>query len=92
MGSGNVHRRIAEYIQTWERRGYSLGIPDEVPHRIAQQNLAPSYRAICMAILRNDHALQSLGYTPPVSPWYSALKRIEFQGRTEPNAQRDFFL
>jgi predicted phosphoadenosine phosphosulfate sulfurtransferase len=69
-----------------------LDIPDEVPARLAQQNLAPSYKSICMAILRNDHALTSLGYTAPASGWYTALKKIEYQSRITANAQLDLFL
>lgn len=46
--------KIDEYIEVWEGRGYPEGIPEEVPPRLTQLNLAPSYRAIAFAILRND--------------------------------------
>ncbi len=72
-----MQQRIAHYIATWRRRGYEQGIPNEVPSELMRLNLAPSYRAIALAILRNDHACQSLGYTPPHSSWYQELKHIE---------------
>lgn len=34
-----------------------------------------------MAILKNDHALISLGFTPPKSEVYNNLKRIELAER-----------
>lgn len=40
---------------------------------------APSYKAIALAILKND--MTDLGFTPPVSAWYSELKRIEIEAR-----------
>jgi len=44
-------------------------------------NLAPSYKAIALAILKNDHHLTSLGYSAPVSPWYNAIKKLEIESR-----------
>jgi predicted phosphoadenosine phosphosulfate sulfurtransferase len=67
------------YIETWENRGYCDGIPDEVPARLMQLRKAPSYKAVAIAILKND--LTDLGYSPPVSAWYSELKRIEIEAR-----------
>lgn len=66
--------RIAHYIETWQRRGYSDGIPDEVPSELMRLNFAPSHKAIAIAVLKNDHSLSSLGYSQPVSPWYSVIK------------------
>ncbi len=76
-----MHEKIARYIQEWSQCGYSDGLPDEVPDELMHENLAPSYKAIAIAILRNDHTLQSLGFTPKISPWYSVLKRIELGER-----------
>ena len=42
---------------------------------------APSYKAIALAILKNDHSLQTLGVTPIKSRWYDELKRIELKQR-----------
>ena len=48
-----------------------------------QLNLAPSYQAICNAILKNDHSLKYLGFTPVTSKYYMALKKIEIEARPE---------
>lgn len=76
-----THARVAEYVTTWEARGYPEGIPDEVPDELMRLGLAPSYRAICCALLKNDMALSTLGFTQPVSEYYNALKRIEIAAR-----------
>lgn len=76
-----MDRKIQQYIETWKKRGYPEDIPDEVPEKIMSMQLAPSYKAICFAILKNDHPLKSLGFTPKKSKWYSILKKIEIEGR-----------
>ena len=73
--------RINSYIETWKARGYPEDIPDEVPQMIMAERLAPSYKAICLALLRNDNQLQTLGFTAPVSQWYSVIKRKEISQR-----------
>jgi predicted phosphoadenosine phosphosulfate sulfurtransferase len=72
-----MKRKIEGYIQLWEERAYEKGIPDEVPLRLSQLHKAPSYRQICLAILKNDQALTSLGLTAKVPECYRTLKRIE---------------
>lgn len=73
--------RVRQYIRQWEARGYPDGIPDEAPARLEVLNKAPSYRAICRAIVRNDVALTSLGFPRPKTAAYMALKRIEIEQR-----------
>lgn len=74
----NTNKAVQSYIDKWTARGYSEGIPDEVPARLMQLRKAPSYKAICVAILKNDLGdLCDL----PVSAWYSELKRIEISAR-----------
>lgn len=73
--------KIRKYIQAWNRQGYSDDIPDEVPDVLMNYFLAPSYRAIAIAILKNDNSFQSLGFTPSYSPWYKTLKKMELQER-----------
>lgn len=73
--------RIAHYIRAWTAKGYKNGIPDEVPSELMRLNLAPSQKAIALAILKNDHSLSSLGYSQPVSPWYSVIKQVELRAR-----------
>lgn len=77
-----MNTKIQQYIKTWKARGYPQDIPDEVPRELMRDNLAPSYKAICFAILKNDHALKTLGFEPKQSKWYGLLKRIEIEARS----------
>ena len=76
-----LRSRIAEYTRQWSARGYPDGLPDEVPLVLMRENLAPSHKAIALAILRNDMTGQSLGFTPTPSRYYGILKRIELETR-----------
>lgn len=49
----SITEKVERYIQTWENRCYSE-LPDEVPALLAATLRAPSYKAIAMAILRNN--------------------------------------
>lgn len=74
-----MRKRIEDYIRTWEQRCYSDGIPDEVPAEINE--LVPSYKRICFAIMRNDVQLKTLGFSRTKCKLYSDLKRIELRER-----------
>jgi predicted phosphoadenosine phosphosulfate sulfurtransferase len=76
-------KRVTEYIQAWQTRGYSDDIPDEVPGELMRLRLAPSYKAIAIAILQNDLQFLSLGFAPKDSAWYSELKRLEIEARPQ---------
>jgi predicted phosphoadenosine phosphosulfate sulfurtransferase len=76
-----IIKKINEYICLWKKKGYPIDIPDEVPEELSKKNLAPSYKAIAIAILKNDHSLKSLGFTPKKSKYYSILKKIEIEER-----------
>jgi len=76
-----MQEKIKKYINIWKLRGYPKDIPDSVPEKLMQLKLAPSYKAICLAILKNDHTMKDLGYTPKKSKWYSKLKQIEIEER-----------
>ena len=39
--------------------------------------MVPSYKRIAIAILKNDYALKSLGFSQPKSEVYNDLKKIE---------------
>lgn len=71
-----------QYESLWTSRCYSDGLPDEVPAFIDKENLAPSWKRIAIALLKNDLQMTALGYTPKKSDWYSVLKRIEINGST----------
>lgn len=74
-------RKIRHWVKTWEGRDYSDGIPDEADPNLEAYGKVPSYRRICRAIIKNDRALITLGYSRPFSEVYNALKRIEIEGR-----------
>lgn len=79
---------IQDYIRTWEKRCYHNGIPDEAPKEIFDR--VPSYKAIAMAILKND--LSIIGVEKKPSYVYVALKRIEIAAReNKPVLQLSFF-
>lgn len=73
--------KVYKYVKEWEFKGYRDGIPDEAPVVFERLGKVPSYRRICLAILRNDVALTSLGFEPPKSLVYMDLKRIEIEKR-----------
>ena len=63
--------RLDAYVAAWQGKGYPDDeLPDEVPGRIASLCLAPSWRAVGVALLRNDVALSSLGVSSPAPAWY----------------------
>lgn len=73
--------KILAHIKTWEGRGYECGIPDKAPVRLEAAGKVPSYRRICKAILKNDVALVSLGYSRPYCEAYNNIKRVEIEAR-----------
>jgi predicted phosphoadenosine phosphosulfate sulfurtransferase len=76
-------KKINIYITKWKKRGYKKDIPDEIPEELINLNLAPSYKAICIAILKNDHSLSTLGFTPKKSEWYNEIKKQEIKLRNK---------
>ena len=78
-----MKKKILSYIKSWQSKGYSSGIPDEAPTRLEAANKVPSYRQICRAIMRNDLALTTLGFSRPKTGAYMALKKIEIEARNE---------
>lgn len=71
-----MEKFIREFVTTWETRCYADGIPDECHPDIERNRLAPSYKQIAIAVLRND--LRPLGFVPKKSIFYDMLKKIEF--------------
>jgi predicted phosphoadenosine phosphosulfate sulfurtransferase len=76
-----MKEKIQDYVALWESRCYFKGIPDEAPHELEVRNKVPSYKRICFAILKNDHSLKTLGFTPKKSKYYDAYKKIELAER-----------
>lgn len=75
--------KIEKYIKDWKSKGYYSDIPDEANKRLEQLNKVPSYRKICLAILKNDYSLKTLGLNTFHSKYYDCYKRIELEQRNK---------
>lgn len=64
---------------TWRSRCYLNDIPDEVTDELQKSGRVPSYKAIAMAILKNDMILKSLGFEGKYSQFCRMLKTINSQ-------------
>lgn len=80
-GMSTTRQLVDRYVRDWSGRGYKDDIPDEVPNEIMRRSLAPSYKAIALALLNNDMRLTSLGFSAPRSDWYDVIKKIEINNR-----------
>lgn len=76
-----MQRKIAAYIRKWESQGYPEGMPDEAPHRLEEINRVGTYRLLCVALMKNDVTLKTLGYSRPTCSLYMQFKRIELQAK-----------
>jgi predicted phosphoadenosine phosphosulfate sulfurtransferase len=76
-----MQKKVKDYIKKWTTTVYLNDLPDEAPRRLEELNKVPSYRQICIAILKNDKHLKTLGQSQPVSKAYSQLKRKELEER-----------
>jgi predicted phosphoadenosine phosphosulfate sulfurtransferase len=85
-----MKQKIKKYIRDWEQKCYFNGIPEEAPVRLEQLNKVPSYRQICMAIMKNDTQLKTLGFNPVKPKSYHLLKRIELDARNKPKQLKLF--
>lgn len=70
-----------------------MGIPDEIPAKLAASNRAPSWKAIAVAILKNDHNLLSLGFaqSEPDAVLMLINYRKEMQALQKQESQHDLF-
>ena len=73
--------QIRNYVKEWERKSYPNGIPDEVPTELEKLNTVPSYKKICIALMKNENNLEILGFQRKKTLSYSELKRIEIEQR-----------
>ena len=91
VGGKTTANNVQRYLTLWKSRDYSDGIPDEVPEALAKENLAPSWKAIACAILKNDMLLTTLGFTTGREALCAKLKsKFETQQRTG-KTQRTLF-
>ena len=82
-----IKKRIRDYISRWEKKGYKNGIPDEAPVQLEKRGLVPSYRMICIALMRNPNNLESLGFPREKCRIYQEIKREEIRNRKKENEQ-----
>lgn len=85
-----MREKIAAWIKKWEGRGYSNGIPDEADLGIELAERAPSYRRICLAIMKNDVQLESLGYNRELCRVYMAIKHDELKRKGKLKPYRNY--
>src|SRR5574343_634066 len=87
-GHGNtLTEKVNVYIKTWICRCYE-DIPDEVPEKLSKSGRAPSYKALAMAILKNDLHLYSLGFQCDES---DLVKELRLINSYKNNSQIDMF-
>ena len=70
----------------WENRCYFDGIPDEITPKLAASGRVPSYKAIALAILRNDWKAIGFGYKENEQTRY-----LMQQAKSESTGQQDMF-
>jgi predicted phosphoadenosine phosphosulfate sulfurtransferase len=86
-------RKIIElYIKKWEKRCYTEGIPDEAPFELENHGIVPSYRLICIALMKNPNNLEKLGIARTKCSLYNDIKRIEIYNRENKNKQLNLFM
>jgi predicted phosphoadenosine phosphosulfate sulfurtransferase len=83
---------ISRYIREWKNKGYENGIPDEAPFQLEKRNLVPSYRMICIALMKNPNNLEVLGFKRKKCKIYQEIKREEIYNRETKNKQLKLFL
>ncbi len=72
----HYENKIYKFVEWWESRGYSHGIPDEADHALEVKKLAPSWRRICKSLLRNDFWCKGLSFTQTKSDAYKRYLEI----------------
>ena len=87
---GTKHK-INSYIERWESKGYDSGLPDDAPVQLEVRCLVPSYRKICIALMKNDNNLETLGISREKCQAYSEIKRAEIYKRMSIGKQLDLF-
>ena len=69
----HYENKIVVFLKWWQDRGYSTGIPDELP---VEDKKAPSWRRICKMLLRNDYWAKGLSFTQTKSDAYERYKKV----------------
>lgn len=83
--SEHYKNKIARYLKWYQTRGYPDGIPDAVDAVLEQKGLAPSWRRLCKALLRNDFWCKTIGFSPTKSQAYEKYMALMRKRRGEWN-------
>lgn len=70
-------KKFRVFLGWWKARGYVDGIPQEAPAVLEAKKLAPSWRRMCKALLRNDYWCKGLGFSQPKSEAYGKYLQIK---------------
>lgn len=81
--SEHYKNKIARYLKWYKDRGYPDGIPDCVDPVLEQKGLAPSWRRLCKALLRNDYWCKTIGFSPTKSQAYQKYMTLMKKRREE---------
>ena len=84
--------KVFKYIDNWKKKGYPDGIPDEAPFQLEKRGIVPSYRMICITLMKNPNNLEALGYAREKCNIYQEIKREEIYNRDTKNKQLKIFL
>jgi predicted phosphoadenosine phosphosulfate sulfurtransferase len=79
IGTINTVTRVNHYVGVWESRCYSDGRPDEIEVKLMRSMRAPCYKALALAILKNDGLLTSCGYKKIKSQYEDALRNAKIK-------------
>lgn len=75
--------KIYTFNEWWKERGYPDGIPDEAPYELEAKRLAPSWRRVCKALLRNDFWCKGLGFSQQKTAAYKKYLEMKKRKREE---------
>jgi predicted phosphoadenosine phosphosulfate sulfurtransferase len=85
----HFENKIILFNRWWEERGYPDGIPQEAPYELEAKRLAPSWRRVCKALLRNDYWCKGLGFSQHKSAAYQ--KYLDLMKRRRQRWQMELF-
>ena len=72
---GTIASKVMAWEARWADRCYPSGIPDDVPDGLLYSGRVPSWKAIALALLRNDLHLRALGFSVLEPPWVQGLSQ-----------------
>lgn len=87
--AAHFQAKIDVYRKWWMDRGYAQGIPDAAEKSLESKHLAPSWRRICKAILRNDYWCKTLGFSQHKTGSYERYLKMMEKRRAKPEWNAD---